>query len=85
MSMPESACPTCDGQPSFSRITDPEMKLVMKTAVDAVHELLCLKSEHPGDHEAHIKFGDLYTYRWDEPSPIGDSMGTHGRTPIRPV
>ena len=28
-------CPVCEGQPEFSHITDPEMKLIMKNAVDA--------------------------------------------------
>jgi hypothetical protein len=76
-------CPTCEGQSGFSHITDPEMKLIMKTAVDRVYEMLCLKSENPAAYELRIKFGELYTYRWDEPSPLGDSTGTHERTTSR--
>ena len=73
-------CPTCQNQAGFSHITDPEMKLIMKAAVDRVYELLCLKSENPAEYEARIKFGERYTYRWDEPSPVSHSMRTHERT-----
>jgi hypothetical protein len=38
-------CPVCEGRPEFSHIADPEMKLIMKNAVDQVYALLCLKSE----------------------------------------
>lgn len=63
-------CPVCEGQPEFSHITDPEMKLIMKNAVDQVYALLCLKSENPKAYEACIRFGEQYTTRWDEPSPL---------------
>jgi hypothetical protein len=45
-------CPTCEGQSGFSRITDAEMKLIMKSAVDQVYALLCLKTENPAAYEA---------------------------------
>jgi hypothetical protein len=62
-------CPVCEGQPEFSHMTDPQMKLIMKNAVDQVYALLCLKSENPNAYEASIRFGEQYTTRWDEPSP----------------
>jgi hypothetical protein len=64
-------CPTCQGQSGFSHITDPEMKMIMKNAVDHVYALLCLKSENPAEYESRIIFGEQYTARWDEPSPVG--------------
>jgi hypothetical protein len=67
-------CPTCEGHSSFSHITDPEMKMITKTAVDRVYELLCLKSENPAEYESRIRFGELYTYQWDEPSSLGDAV-----------
>jgi hypothetical protein len=70
-------CPTCDGQPGYSRITDAEMKAIMKNAVDRVFTLLCLKSEDPAQYEKQMSFGERYTTRWDEPNwsdklPISD-------------
>jgi hypothetical protein len=65
-------CPTCEGQSGFSHITDPEMKMIMKSAVDQVYALLCLKSENPAAYEAHMDFGELYTAKWDEPSPLSE-------------
>jgi hypothetical protein len=63
-------CPTCQGQSDFSHITDPEMKLIMKNAVDQVYALLCLKTEDPARYETCISFGELYTANWDEPRPL---------------
>jgi len=67
-------CPTCDGQRGYSRITDPEMKAIMKSAVDRVYELLCLKNERPSEYESRIRFGLLYTMRWDEPAPMPSTL-----------
>ncbi len=40
-------CPRCNGKPGYSRITDSEMKTLMKNAVDQVYALLCLKVTDP--------------------------------------
>ncbi len=61
-------CPTCTGQAGYSRITDAEMKLIMKNAVDHVYALLSLKNEQPGEYESQIRLGERYTATWDEPS-----------------
>jgi len=61
-------CPTCDGQSAISRITDAEMKMIMQTAVDQIYILLSLKQENPAAYEKQIRFGELYTTTWDEPS-----------------
>ena len=67
-------CPTCTGQAGYSRITDTEMKLIMKNAVDHIYALLSLKNEEPGQYESQIRLGERYTATWDEPSmPEGRS------------
>jgi hypothetical protein len=70
-------CPTCQGQAGFSRISDADMKRIMKNAVDHVYALLCLKDENPAEYESRITFGERYTAHWDEPSPV------EGRNPLR--
>jgi hypothetical protein len=61
-------CPTCTGQAGYSRITDAEMKLIMKNAVDHVYALLSLKIQRPAEYESQIRLGERYTAKWDEPS-----------------
>lgn len=61
------SCPTCTGRAGFSKITDDEMKLVMKNAVNRLYELLLLKEEDPVEYKSKIQFGERYTARWDEP------------------
>ena len=63
-------CPACDGKSGFARITDAEMKTIMKNAVDRVYALLCLKDENPAEYESQIAFGERNTLRWDEPGPV---------------
>jgi hypothetical protein len=65
-------CPTCDSRPGYSRITDAEMRAIMKAAVDKLYSLLVLKSEDPARYEKEIEFGERYTARWDEPEPRAD-------------
>jgi hypothetical protein len=60
-------CPTCTGCEGYSRITDDEMKLIMKHAVDHVYYLLLLREEDPFEYESKISFGERYTAKWDEP------------------
>ena len=54
-------CPTCSSEPGYSRITDDEMKIVMKAAVDKLYTLLRLKIEDPLRYEREIQFGEQYT------------------------
>jgi hypothetical protein len=61
-------CPVCEGQAEFSHITDPEMKLIMKNAVECVYELLCLKAENPEAYQLRVSFAEQYTTQWDEPN-----------------
>ncbi len=60
-------CPTCTGCDGFSRITNAEMKMIMKNAVDRVYALLLLKAQDPEEYEREIRLGDRYTASWDEP------------------
>ena len=64
-------CPSCAGQSGFSRITDDDIKLITKNAVDHVYALLVLKAEQPGEYESKIRFGERYTAKWDEPEMAG--------------
>ena len=66
-----TSCPTCTGQSGYSRITEEEMKRIMKNAVDHVYELLCLKEENPEKYDSEIRFGESYTTNWDEPKLPG--------------
>jgi hypothetical protein len=45
-------CPVCNGSAEYSRITDDEMKAMMKLAVNAVYKLLCNRDY---DSEAYRK------------------------------
>ena len=60
-------CPTCSGNHEYSGITDPEMKEIMKTAVNRVYTLLRLKQDEPEAFDALIQWGLLSTHRWDDP------------------
>jgi hypothetical protein len=61
------SCPTCDGKPGYSRITDGEMKEIMKSAVDQLYRLLRLKIEDPQMYRSEIRRGASHTASWDEP------------------
>ena len=60
-------CPTCSSAPEYSRITDDEIKAIMKSAVDRMYALLCLRKSDPDGYATQIAFGARYTTQWDEP------------------
>ncbi len=60
-------CPTCDGNPEYSRITPNEMRSIMKSAVDHLYTYLLLKENDEAEYEALLSFGEKYTRGWDEP------------------
>jgi hypothetical protein len=60
-------CPTCRTAPEYSRITDDEMKAIMKSAVDRMYVLLRLKIADPDGYANQIAFGARYVAEWDEP------------------
>ena len=63
------ACPTCDDNPQYSRITDAEMKQIMKFAVNKVYMLLRLKTLYPSRYAQTLQLGSLHTAGWDDPEP----------------
>ena len=73
-------CPTCAGQDGLSRITDDEIKAIVKNAVNHVYQLLVLRDENPVEYERQIQFGARYTAKWDKPE-----MPWRRRPPCRPL
>ena len=64
-------CPTCSAGSDYSRITDEEMKAIMKSAVNRMYALLRLKSSDPDGYARQIAFGSRYVIKWDEPEDPG--------------
>lgn len=60
-------CPTCAGDPGYSKITDAEMKTIMKSAVNRLYTLLLFRQENPAVYEDLLQAGDPYTRAWDAP------------------
>jgi hypothetical protein len=51
---------------NLSRISDAEMKRLMKEIVDKLYSFLC-RQEDPAFLEAFLALGGRYAARWDEP------------------
>ncbi len=62
-----SPCPACSGRAEVSRITDDEMKGLMKSAVDSLYRLLWFKEHDPQSYDEHLALGRRYTQHWDAP------------------
>jgi hypothetical protein len=60
-------CPICTGKTGYSRVSDAEMKLIMKNAVNRVYRLLRLKADDADGYEREIVLGERYTAKWDDP------------------
>ena len=60
-------CPACSDDEGFSRITDTEMKRIMKFAVSQVFRLLWLRDNDSAGFQREIRRGGFYTDRWDDP------------------
>jgi hypothetical protein len=63
-------CPRCSGEEGYSRITDAEMKTIMKKAVSQVFRLLWLRDNQPEEYQRQIRSGSAYTERWDDPEHV---------------
>ncbi len=61
------ACPTCQGDPQYSHITQAEMRQIMKAAVDRLYSFLVLKQRDQKAYDALISLGERYTIAWDDP------------------
>jgi hypothetical protein len=48
-------CLTCGSAPEYSRITNTEIKLIMKAAVDKLYILLRVKAEDPARYHRQIQ------------------------------
>jgi hypothetical protein len=51
---------------NLSRISDAEMKRLMKEIVDKIYTFLC-RQEDPPFLEAFLRLGSMYAASWDEP------------------
>lgn len=60
-------CPTCAVKKEYSRITQDEMKQIMKRAVDKLYALLWIRTHSPEVYEAVVKMGNRYALGWDLP------------------
>jgi len=60
-------CPTCSADNSYSRISDEEMKGIMKAAVISVYSLLWKKDNDSEAYAKSLALGARYTQQWDDP------------------
>jgi hypothetical protein len=60
-------CVVCEGVPGYSRISDADMKIIMKNAVDNVFRLLTMKDADPERYARQIDYGARCALFWDEP------------------
>jgi hypothetical protein len=60
-------CPVCEGKATYSRISEAEMKAIMKDAVNQVYKLLRLKADDPEGYERQIAYGERCTLNWGPP------------------
>ena len=60
-------CPTCSADRGYSRISDEEMKGIMKAAVNTVYSLLWKKDNDSEAYSKSLVLGARYTQRWDDP------------------
>lgn len=60
-------CAVCSGKPEVSHISDDEIKVVMKSAVDALYRLLWQREYEPASCNEALAFGRRHTIHWDDP------------------
>ena len=60
-------CPTCSTDSAYSRISDDEMKGIMKAAVNTVYSLLWKKDNDSEAYAKSLVLGARYTQLWDDP------------------
>jgi aspartokinase len=61
------ACPSCQGDPQYSHLTQAEMRQIMKAAVDRLYSFLVLRQHDQKAYDALISLGERYTTAWDDP------------------
>jgi len=60
-------CQECNGKADVSHISDDEMKAIMKSAVDALYQLLWKRDHDPRDYQESLALGRRFTLHWDDP------------------
>lgn len=60
-------CPTCSADSSYSRVSDEEMKKIMKQAVNKVYSLLWQRENDSEAYARSLVLGQRYSSRWDDP------------------
>jgi hypothetical protein len=60
-------CPTCSGRLGYSRITETEMRSIMKNAVDHVYKF-SVKRTDPVRYRELIDYGNDVARQWDDPA-----------------
>ncbi|HEY7328636.1 MAG TPA: hypothetical protein VH592_13410 [Gemmataceae bacterium] len=65
----------------LSRLSDEEMKRLMKEIVDKIYTFLC-RQEEPEFLKAFLRMGEMYAARWDEPR-MEDRFILPGKRPRR--
>jgi hypothetical protein len=60
-------CTLCSGKPDISHVSDDEMKLLMKSAVNALYRLLWMREHDPRSYDEQLVLGRRYTLHWDDP------------------
>lgn len=60
-------CPTCADNRAYARISQDEMKVIMKNAVNHVYRLLRMKVDDPEGYERNMVYGERCTLSWDDP------------------
>lgn len=73
------SCPMCRGNPDLSRISDPEIKEMMKFAVDRMATLLMLKESDTEQYEKLVVSALDHVARWDEPELVSDYLRQRAR------
>ena len=74
------SCPTCRGNPDLSRISDLEMKEMMKFAVDRMATLLMLRESDTEQYEKLVVSALDYVARWDEPEFVSQYLRQRARS-----
>ncbi|MBN9617185.1 MAG: hypothetical protein BGO25_03030 [Acidobacteriales bacterium 59-55] len=60
-------CPVCSADPNYSRISDAEMKALMKAAVNQIYKLLWLRDHDIDGYAEAVGHGHRYSRHWDDP------------------
>ena len=60
-------CAACAGRPEISHISNEEMKVIMKSAVDTLYRLLWQRENDSAAYLRNLALGERYTMHWDDP------------------